>query len=212
MKARGWLWGGLLLLGATGPVQGQELFERTRDLFDEHTFAVHAGGGFATFTEGGTQTVSEPGGSWTVRGTWGMARRLGVEVAYLGAAFPIDTPGMYDANVIQTGMEGLLRLGHPVLPSINSFVTPYLAAGLGWSAFNLVGADDGNVGKIANADGVFSVPMGFGITVGHRQLSADMRLIYRPAFADDMFREANLSNESAGQSTVSFGGSVGYRF
>ena len=201
-----------MTLTVTGSASAHELFGRTRDLFDEHTFAVHAGVGVTDFLEGGTRTLTEPGGNWTVRASWGMAKVVGLEVAYLGAAFPVDTPTMTaDASVIETGAEALARVGYPMLPSVNSFLTPYLTGGAGWSAFNLIGVDD-NSADIANADGVFSLPLGFGVAAGYKRLSVDVRWIHRTTFGDQMFRSANLSSMAAGQNSVAFSGTVGYRF
>jgi hypothetical protein len=211
MGARGWMWVGLLMAAAAGPAWGQESFGRTRDLFDEHTFAMQAGGAYANFTEAGAKAVTGAGGNWTVRGTWGQARRLGAEVSYLGAVFPVEARGMSDSAVVENGLEALLRLGLPTLPSVNSFLTPYVAAGMGWSAFNLLGADSGNAGRIADSDSVLTVPLGLGVAGGYRRFSADARLMYRPAFGDEMFSAADRSG-SSGQDTVGLGASAGYRF
>jgi hypothetical protein len=207
-QVRGWLCAGLVLIAA-GPAWGQDVFKRTRDLFDEHRFAVHAGGGFASFTQDGTGPVAGPGASWTVRGSWGLARMVGAEVAYLGGAFPLDVTAMNDAGVVETGLEAVMRVGYPLLPTVNSFLTPYLAGGLGWSSFNLIGADAGNPGNIANSDQVMSVPLGFGLAGGYRRWSLDVRWIHRTAFDDDMFRAASAS---AGQNTAGISGTLGYRF
>jgi hypothetical protein len=94
---------------------------------------------------------------------------------------------------------------------VNSFLTPYVAAGMGWSAFHLLGADAGNPGRIADADHVFTVPLGLGVAGGYRRFSADARIAFRPAFGDEMFGAATRSG-SSGQDTVGIGASAGYRF
>jgi hypothetical protein len=204
---------GLALSLGTGPAGAQQgLIGSAREFFDQRTVAVHAGGGFANFTERGTKQVTEPGASWTVRTSWGMARKLGLEVGYLGAALPIDSPRMDDAVVLQTGIEALVRLGYPIFRNSNAFFTPYLAGGLGWSAFNLLGADAGNGAEIGNADGALTLPVGFGLGLGYQRFSLDARLLYRPAFGDEMFRGANETQFTAGQNTLGVSATLGYSF
>jgi hypothetical protein len=216
MCKKSWLVGACLTLGVAltaSPARAQgSLFDRARDFFDDRAFALQAGGGFANFTERGAKALTAPGGSWTVRTTWGMARRLGVEVGYLGAALPMDVPGVGDAAVVQTGLEAMLRLGLPLYPDARSFITPYLTGGLGWSAFNMLGADPAASTGMSNSDGVFSLPIGFGVSLGYDRLSLDARLMYRPAFADEMFRGANQSIYTAGQNTLGATAAFGYSF
>lgn len=147
-----------------------------------------------------------------MRATWGLDKVLGAEVAYLGAAFPVESAAMSEGAIVQTGVEALVRLGYPMKPRDGYVLTPYLAGGLGWSAFNLVGAADVNPAQIANDDGIFYLPMGLGVSGTHGRLSADLRFIWRPAYGDEMFQAANQTDMESGQNTVSLGASLGLSF
>jgi hypothetical protein len=211
-----WIGVGLVMVATawTGTASAQGFLKDTRSvLFDRDSFALQVGGGFMNFTQGGAKALTGPGGDWTLRATWGQDQILGSEVAYLGAAFPVESPVMNDGVIVQTGVEGLLRLGLPLTWGNQSWVfTPYAAGGVGWSHFNLAGAADINPAGIKNDDTVFYIPWGFGIAGTYKNFSADARLIWRPAFGDDLFEAANTTADEAGQNTVSIGATLGWHF
>ncbi len=221
-KNRGWIWAGLIILAGTNAVGtrvawGKEgvraRMRAARETLTRGTFAVHAGGAYQNFTQKGAQQLTDPGGNWTVRASWGMDQPIGAEAAYLGSALPVDTPAMTKGSIVETGIEALVRFGLPLSFQQRRWVlTPYAAAGVGWSAYNLVNAPDINAARIRNDDAVFKMPFGFGLSAIYDRVSADARVMWRPAFGDDMFREANITDQEAGQNTFSIGGSLGYHF
>jgi hypothetical protein len=207
------LWVGVLVVCAAGPARAQELFERTRDLFNERQYSLQAGGGFTNFSETGTQLLTNPGGSWSVRGAFGLDRRVGAEAAYVGTAMTLDIPAADDAAVIGTAFEALVRLGYPIELIRNvSFVSPYVAAGVGWSLFNLAGTDESDEMGLEDSDSTFTIPLGIGVGLGYERLSLDVRFMWRPAFGDEMFRDANQTSETVGQNTLGTTFSLGYTF
>jgi len=188
---------------------GRSILQSPRTYFSAENFTVAVGGGFTSFTQRGTDELADAGGSWTVRGAFGADQALGLEAAYLGAAYPVTALTGESGSVVSNGLEALARVGYPVRREV-SYIMPYVALGLGWSLYNRSGLGDET--GIEETDSVMTIPLAFGIGVGYRRLSFDLRFAYRPALADSMFDNATDSIFSTGSNTLSASGLVGYRF
>jgi hypothetical protein len=200
-------------LGSAGRELGTSargLLTDPRRYFSRENFALSVGGGFTTFTQAAVEDITTPGGSWTVRGVFGMDQGVALEGAYVGAAYGVE-PGTGDNGaVVSNGAELLLRIGLPVRRE-RVVILPYLTGGVGWAWYSLVNVDAAATG-IRDDDGVFTIPFGLGFVVGYDRFSFDVRFLFRPAFGDEMFDNATASAFSPGENTLSVSGLVGYRF
>jgi hypothetical protein len=199
----------LLAVGAT-PAQAQNVLQESVQYVRENPLTLQVGGGMTNFTERGARSLTNPGGSWGLRAVSGMNRVFGLEAGYLGATQPLDVPGIDGGNIVRTEVEGLVRVSAPFERG-NAFVAPYGAIGLGWGLYSLVGAN-GGAANIRNNDGVFSIPLGFGVAAGYGRFSLDTRFLYRRAYSDDMLRQANPTVFTAGLNNITLGANLGYTF
>lgn len=181
-----------------------------REYFALSNLTLSGGGAYVNFTEGGTMDLTTGGGSWTVRGVFGMDQPLGIELAYVGAANGVETPLGDNGSVIQSDIDVLLRFGFPFRGE-RRYILPYATAGIGLNWFSLVDVDAALTG-IESSDFVFQLPVGGGIALGQGHWTVDARFLWRPSFGSEMFENAVGVGENSGQAAWSIGGLVGYRF
>lgn len=180
--------------------------------FSLDNFSLNAGLGTTGFTERGTRDLTDPGLLWTVRAGFGADQAIGLEAAYVGASQDVEA-GLEQGSVITTGIEVMARVGVPFVRAgtqgrDNTFVLPYVGAGIGWNMFSLTDIGE-DAGLPVDDDHAFTVPVAVGVTGGLSRVIADLRLTFRPAFGDDLFREAQ---GGAGQNNLSLSLTGGYRF
>lgn len=199
---------GLLTARPTG---AQNLLRDARDTWSSRQLILEAGTGFANFTEGGTKTLTDPGAMWTVRGILGARRVLSAELGYIGSARPAEIPGVVDASVVQTGFEALARVGYPALISDLVALTPYAGLGVGWSLYNLAG-EERPVPGLSDNDGVFTLPLAFGVMAGYDRLSLDFRFVYRPAWGESLFNDLYDGQLGDGLNSLGLSAALGLAF
>jgi hypothetical protein len=203
--------------GTTEPIEhgrselsasARNMLESPQSFFSRENLSVAAGGGFIDFTDTGTDLLTSPGGSWTVRGIFGADQALSLEGGYLGAAIPVTALNGDTGSVISNGLEALGRVGYP-LRGNRYFFLPYLTAGLGFNIFNA--ASLGDATGVDGSDLVFTIPIGFGLGAGYDRFTFDVRYMYRPSWGASMFDDAIGPGTDRGDNTVSFTAMVGYR-
>jgi len=169
---------------------------------------LQVGGGVDGFSSSVMPGLVRNGGYWDGRLIIGLRKLFSFELAYLGSAHPLVAPGITgQANLVGHGAEGGLRINLPLVRD-DAFFSPYGMVGLGWMHYHVSGgANDGTV--LASNDSVETIPLGGGITIGHRHLYFDARVVYRLTSDEDLIRE----NPRSGQLRQwSFGGAFGYVF
>jgi hypothetical protein len=170
--------------------------------------AMQAGGGLVGFTSPQMQQVSETGGYWEARVSAGMGQIGGVEAAYVGAVHALAAPGVGEgASLIGHGAEATFRLNVPIF-NRDAFIIPFGVVGLGWMHYRLDGDTDGTF--LARKDDIAMFPVGGGLTIGHRHLFLETRLIYRFTEYDDL-----MQSDGAGRNGLrqwNFGANFGYVF
>jgi hypothetical protein len=160
---------------------------------DEHVrsgigVGIQAGGGVLGFVDPSLRdTTGSVGGMWTFRAAFGTHVPLGLEVAYVGSATPLDTEfGRADALMIGTGIESALR--YNVTP--RSAWSPYVFAGLGWQRFTIDDTafqlSDTGVG---NRDDLLVVPVGVGLSYRVGGFVSDVRGTFRAATGESLVLE-----------------------
>lgn len=149
---------------------------------------IGAGGGVVGFVDDSLRnTTGNVGGMWSLRVALGTHTPLGVELAYLGSATPIDTEfGRADALMLGTSVEAVAR--YNLMP--RSRVAPYVFGGVGWQRFTI---DDtafqlSDVG-IANRDDLLVLPAGVGIGYRFGPLVTDLRGTFRTAAFEGLVLE-----------------------
>lgn len=124
--------------------------------------AVTLGGGVSGFTDQAMRdTVSNVGGAWNLRATFGSHTPLGLDVSYVGTASSLDAlVGSQHGTLIGTTTEAALRFN--VLP--HHKIDPYGFAGIGWQRYDISGgtftlSDSG----VRETDDSIEVPLGVGV-------------------------------------------------
>ena len=109
-------------------------------LMSTYGVAGEIGGGVTRFIDTKATDPTGTGGDWTARLIFGTRTHVGGELAYVGAALPMNTLGVDDnAILMSNGVQANLRL--------NLFTgawQPYAAAGLGWRHYNVVNTANNN--------------------------------------------------------------------
>jgi hypothetical protein len=180
--------------------------------------SISVGAGVQDFTSERMQDTTDMGGLWDLRLAFGTTSPVGLEVAYIGSATPINTvfgPDQ-DATLIGTGAEGLARLN--VIPL--GVVTPYVFGGLAWQRYDVVNADFRTADTgIEDEDTLFEVPVGAGLAFRPAGFLADARFTYRAAMGEDLVIEddrnpidINDDDNKAGMDTWQVSARVGVEF
>lgn len=148
------------------------------------TYALQLGGGVTNFIGDGAQDLTDFGGTWDVRVAIGTRQIVGLEVAYVGAAFDVDGASD-DAYLLGNGAELLLRLNAPIERGGGGLVEPYLLGGVGWTDWTVANDDTDALGL--GRDSVMTLPLGAGVATVLAGYVIDARFMYRPAFDEDLF-------------------------
>ena len=155
------------------------------------------------------QSLTRAGGYWDVRLVLGLRRVLAVELAYLGTANPVLPPAVETrGSLVDNGAEVNLRINIPFISRDGSYLLPYALAGVGWQHYRVVNSDD--TGMLARGDDLLSIPVGAGLTIGHRHLYLDTRFTYRFTQYEDLIPANGRTNEELRH--WAFGGNFGYVF
>ena len=163
---------------------------------------VSAGGGLVQFIDDDMRDFATEGGGWEGRLGFGTKRLLTLEAAYVGSLHSIDALGLdRRANLLGTGVEGNLRVN---FTSGRGILQPYVLAGAGWTRYSLVNTDT-NTSDVSDRDDLAAFPLGAGLRVRQGQLTVDLRAVYRPTAAVDMFAGASDSSLASWSGTVRAG-------
>lgn len=154
---------------------------------------VALGGGVTNFTEDAARALTDVGGAWNLRLSFGTRSFAGFEAAYVGSAQGVAAPGLDpDAYLVSNGVEGALRLNVP-LSYRDWMFSPFALVGIGWTRYDIVN-EAFNTSPVANDDDVVMLPLGAGIAASYRGFMFDTRFTYRAAYDDDLLGNANMHN------------------
>lgn len=156
--------------------------------------ALAAGGGVSDFTRDAAREFVDTGGSWELRGVFGTRSWLGLEAAYIGAAYGIQSPGD-SATLVSNGAEvsGRLNLMRNGMDERRDGLQPYALAGVAWKNYQLSG--DLGTADVGDEDNAFEVPIGAGMAYYFGNgIMLDGRFAYRFAFEDDLIEPADGDN------------------
>lgn len=158
-------------------------------LMSTYGVAGEIGGGVFRFIDTKATDPTGTGGDWTARLIFGTRMHVGGELAYVGAALPMNTLGVDDnAILMSNGVQANLRL--------NLFTgawQPYAAAGLGWRHYNVVNTANNN-SDIKSTDDVAEVPVAIGLAWRYRGFIADARGGVNVAPSSKVIPDANTSS------------------
>jgi hypothetical protein len=188
----------------------EAMFDKPETYFARDNLTLQLGGGFSEFTDGGTDQLVGTGGSWILRGIFGADQAIGLEGAYVGAAYPITALSGDQGTLVSNGVEVMARLGYPFRRD-EGFVMPYLGAGTGFTIYNAGWLDEATSG-IDDSDVVFNLPIAAGIGAGYGRFSVDVRFTYRPTWGSSMFNGASDTTLATGLGAISFAMMAGYKF
>jgi hypothetical protein len=171
----------------------------------KYGMSASIGGGVVGFTEKNLTDMTDPGGSWTARVTFGTRMYVAAELAYVGTAQNIETFGMDpSAALISNGVEGAVRLN-----LVDEGIwQPYAFVGLAWRRYNLVN-EDFNTSSVEDEDDVGEVPFGAGLAFRYSGFVADARFEFRPAFNSDLLA---LGGNDTQLHAWSANGRIGWEF
>jgi hypothetical protein len=135
--------------------------------------AFSVGGGVDDFAQSDARRMTNMGGSWTARLTFGTRSYIAGEASYIGSAQ--NTQPVINANsrtLYGNGAQGALRLN----ALTTYWMQPFAYGGAAWRHYSL--SSGGN-----NSD-VLEIPVGLGIATYMQELMLDVRGEYRFAVAD----------------------------
>jgi hypothetical protein len=152
--------------------------------------SFQVGGGIGGFTDSQVNDLSssEIGGVWQFRSTIGSHTPLGVDLAYNGTAYDLQSfDGVTSDTLIGTNLEGALRWN--ILP--HYAWNPYIFGGVGWQHYDLNNntlADEG----VSDTDDLAVFPMGVGVAYRDPSgLTAELRGTFRAAASSTLIVDAN---------------------
>ncbi len=179
--------------------------EATADAHEElveYGVNVSAGGGLVQFIDEDMRDFATEGGGWEGRLGFGTKKLLTFEAAYVGSLHSIDAFGLdRRANLLGTGVEGNVRVN---LTGGRGIVTPYVLAGAGWTRYSVINTDT-NTSDVSNRDDLAVFPFGAGVRFRQDQLTVDLRAVFRPTTAVDMFAGASDSSLASWSGTLRAG-------
>ena len=148
------------------------------------------GGGVTGFVDELARSVTNTGGSWDARMTFGTRLPVAVEVAYIGSAQGIVALGPGNAILLGNGTEGTLRINFTTAP-----IQPYVFGGGGWTHYQVTNTP-APLASMRSGDNVGTVPTGIGLSLRlTKELVIDLRGTYRFTFNDHLF---DVPNSPAG--------------
>jgi hypothetical protein len=161
--------------------------------------AVSAGGGVSDFTRSEARDFIDVGGAWDLRGIFGTRTWVGLEAAYIGAAYKITAVGDSD-TLYSNGAEVSGRFNIARNMGQREGLQPYLLGGVAWKNYQLSG--DLATSDVDDNDNSFEVPVGGGLAYWFRNgIMLDGRFAYRFSFENDLIQrggdDANLDNWAA---------------
>jgi hypothetical protein len=170
------------------PQQQRPMTQEEEPTLKRYGLALSVGGGVADYIDQNMRDVTGISGTWEARAYVGLARPIGLEVAYVGSARSIDSVfgPVIDSNLYGNGVEGVARINiFDDLP-----IQPYGIIGIGWTHWSTSGdftlADTG----VEDKDDVLMVPMGLGAAwrqpFGYGGWLLDARFTFRASFGDDL--------------------------
>jgi hypothetical protein len=171
--------------------------------------AFDVGGGIGGFTDSKVNNLSssEIGGVWQFRTTIGSHVPIGVDLAYNGTAYDLQSlNGVSSDTLIGTNFEGALRWN--ILP--HYAFNPYIFGGVGWQHYDLNDntlsrADDG----IGSSDDLAVFPMGAGLSYRDASgFTGELRGTFRAA-ADSTFIQ-DIDGDDVPLHTWEASASIGY--
>jgi hypothetical protein len=169
---------------------------------------LFVGGGVTDFTEGGTRSQTNAGGSWTGRITFGTRSIVAFEGSYIGGENALTGLGARSSTLIRNGLEGSLRLNLPIYAQ-GTLLEPYAMGGLGWNSYHIVDYSSASLASLSSGtDNTVTIPLGVGLTIGYRGFLADVRYTYRPTYEQEIF----INQVDSGLTNWDLGGMVGYEF
>ena len=169
---------------------------------------LFVGGGVTDFTEGGTRSQTNAGGSWTGRITFGTRSIVAFEGSYIGGENALTGLGARSSTLIRNGLEGSLRLNLPIYAQ-GTLLEPYAMGGLGWNSYHIVDYSSASLASLSSGtDNTLTIPLGVGLTIGYRGFLADVRYTYRPTYEQEIF----INQVDSGLTNWDLGGMVGYEF
>jgi len=171
---------------------------------------VALGGGATGFSDQESRNLTDTGGTWEARASFGTRLPVAFEGAYVGSAQGLNALGLdRDALLVGNGAEGNLRLNLGTLR-----VQPYLFGGAGWTHYSVERNNNITSSITSRTDDVFTVPAGAGLSfrIG-RGLLLDLRGTYRWAFGADILNASYVgTGKSAGLSNWNAAGHLGWEF
>lgn len=183
--------------------------EQERSLITPWGMGISAGGGVQDFVDKDADRMTDVGGAWDVRLTFGTKAPIGFEAAYIGSANNIDAIGLdTDAVLVSNGAEGLVRV------NLGAYrLQPFVFGGAGWSRYDLTN-EDFNTSSVNSQDDVFAIPFGAGLSgyAGTTGLMLDARFTYRATYDEDLFRPGTGNERNEDLDHWSVTGRIGYEF
>jgi hypothetical protein len=169
---------------------------------------LFVGGGVTDFFDTAARSVTNTGGSWTARMTFGTRSIVGFEGSYIGGANAIAGFGNTNATLLRSGLEGSLRLNVPIYAQA-TLLEPYIMGGLGWNDYHIVDYNSAALASLSSgSDNTLSIPLGIGFTVGYRGFLADLRYTYRPTYDQAIL----INQTNTALTNWDLGGMIGYEF
>ena len=135
--------------------------------------AFSVGGGVDDFAKSDARRLTNMGGSWTARLTFGTRSYIAGEASYIGSAQNTEnTNGFNSRTLYGNGAQGALRLN----ALTTYWAQPFAYGGAAWRHYSL--SSGGN-----NSD-VLEIPVGIGFATYMQNLMLDVRGEYRFAVAE----------------------------
>jgi hypothetical protein len=168
------------------------------------------GGGVIGFADVDTRSLTNTGGEWEARMTFGSRVPIAVEAAYVGSAQGMTALGVGTNSVlVGNGVEGTLRVNLST-----SRAQPYIFGGGGFTHYQVTNTTPA-FSSLRVGDNVGTVPTGVGLSARLAgAFLADVRGTYRFAFNGTLFdtTTADLGIGNARLDTWSVTGRIGFEF
>ncbi len=146
------------------------------------------GGGVTDFTESGTRSVTQTGGSWDFRLAFRTRRMLGAEISYVGGAYAIQGFENSDTKLVRNGIEVAMRLNAPCYVG-DTLLEPYFAGGMGWNGYRITNTKEATASTSPGGTNTLAFPLSLGFVVAYKGFIADARYTIRPTYHQSTLRD-----------------------
>lgn len=164
-------------------------------------FGMMLGGGVTNFFSDRANRAVDVGPEWAARLNVGTRSVIAGEAAYVGSTQRVQGLQPAQGQLLSNGAQGLLRVN-----ILTSEIQPYVAAGLGWRRYQVIGYDQARVtSDIEDRADVGEVPAATGVALRGRGFIFDARFNVGVPFTRSAIRSVSGASATTWGATANLG-------